>query len=184
MVRNEEEKITRINLQLPQKDKDEWERFSKEIVHASSMSQMIRDAVREYMQKKGQPKQASAPEPVAVQNDLSEKRIEDIVTKKLEELLSKREADRLFNQRKYPEAVNAYLETVKLDNKEKAMPDLENAEVIMKLAYSCINVKDIDNAKKYLQEAKRIYTRLKKEAEIKVIDSTIDKLNASMSRKD
>ncbi len=89
MEKIEEETIARINLQLPQKDKDEWERFSKEVVHASSMSQMIRDAVREYMQRKEPPKQSLAPEPVVVQNDMLEERIESIVSRKMDDYLEK-----------------------------------------------------------------------------------------------
>ncbi len=89
MGKNDEERIARINLQLPQKDKDEWERFSKEVVHASSMSQMIRDAVREYIQRKEPPKQPPAPEPLVVQNDMLDKRIESIVSRKMDDLLEK-----------------------------------------------------------------------------------------------
>ncbi len=89
MVKNEEEKTARINLVLSQKLKTEWERFSSDVVHASSVSQMIRDAVREYMQRKEPPKQPSMPEPLIVQNDMLEKRIEDIVSRKMDEFLDK-----------------------------------------------------------------------------------------------
>ncbi len=95
--------------------------------------------------------------------------------------LIKRKADILFNQQKYPEAVKTYLDAVKMNNQKKVLSDVDHAEVIMKIAYSYINVQDFSNAKTYLQEAKRLYTRTKKEDEIKVIDSTLNKLNSLMS---
>jgi hypothetical protein len=74
------------------------------------------------------------------------------------------------------------LEAAKVNDQQSVLSDLENAEVNMKLAYSCINAQDYDNARKYLQEARRLYAQLKKEAEIKIIDSTIAKLSL-MSKK-
>ncbi|HMF34392.1 MAG TPA: ADP-ribosylation factor-like protein [Candidatus Lokiarchaeia archaeon] len=82
------EKTTRINLVIPESLKSEWERFSGEVVHAS-MSQMIRDAVREYMKKM----QQSKPEPESNAEDTDssalEKMIEKIVSKKLDAMLKK-----------------------------------------------------------------------------------------------
>jgi len=95
--------------------------------------------------------------------------------------LIKRKADILFNQQKYPDAVKTYLEAVKMNNQKKVLSDIDHAEVIMKIAYSYINVQDFNNAKVYLQEAKRLYTKLKKDEDIKVIDSTLNKLNSLMS---
>jgi vacuolar-type H+-ATPase subunit F/Vma7 len=82
------EKTTRINLVIPESLKDEWERFASDVVHAS-MSQMIRDAVREYMKKKKllELPQASVSEDQGMQ--VFEKMIERIVSKKLEEMLKK-----------------------------------------------------------------------------------------------
>ncbi|MBN2153106.1 MAG: GTP-binding protein [Candidatus Lokiarchaeota archaeon] len=82
---SEGEKTTRINLIIPESMKNQWERFSSDVVHAS-MSQMIRDAVREYIQKKEQPKQPPVPQPAMIQNGMLEKRIEDVIAKKLDEI--------------------------------------------------------------------------------------------------
>jgi tetratricopeptide (TPR) repeat protein len=95
--------------------------------------------------------------------------------------LIKRKADILFNQQKYPEAVNTYIEAVKMNNLKKVLSDIDHAEVVLKIGYSYINVQDFNNAKGYLQEAKRMYTKAKKDDEIKVIDSTLNKLNSLMA---
>jgi len=80
------EKTSRINLIIPETLKSEWEQFSSEVVHAS-MSQMIRDAVREYMKKMKQ----SSPQPESLPEDQKgqtlEKMIERIVAKKLDAML-------------------------------------------------------------------------------------------------
>ncbi|NMC05447.1 MAG: hypothetical protein GYA24_09555, partial [Candidatus Lokiarchaeota archaeon] len=95
--------------------------------------------------------------------------------------LIKRKADILFNQQKYTDAVKTYLDAVKINNQKKVLSDTDHAEVIMKIAYSYINVQDFNNAKVYLQEVKRLYTKLKKDEDIKAIDSTLNKLNSLMS---
>ena len=83
-----EEKSTRINLIIPESLKSEWEQFSNDVVHAS-MSQMIRDAVREYMKKKKQSEQQEDTIPVDQENQALDKKIEEIIAKKLKEMLKK-----------------------------------------------------------------------------------------------
>lgn len=90
------EKTARINLVIPEALKNKWERFSSEVVHAS-MSQMIRDAVREYMKKMKQTEQQQINISEQQQENISEnqedqdleKKIERIVAKKLEEISKK-----------------------------------------------------------------------------------------------
>src|SRR5271157_470575 len=80
------EKTARINLVIPETLKTKWERFSSEVVHAS-MSQMIRDAVREYMKKMKQSQEHQETVPEDQESQALEKKIERIVAKKLEEML-------------------------------------------------------------------------------------------------
>ena len=92
--------------------------------------------------------------------------------------LIKRKADILFNQQKYPEAVQAYLDAVKMNNTKKVLSETDQAEVVMKIAFSYINIQDFNNAKSYLQEARKLYVKTKREEDIKTIDSTLNKLNS------
>ncbi len=82
----EEKKLTktaRINLVLPEEDKKEWEQFAKERLNVS-LSQMIRDAVREYQTK------YQTNKPIPRTSDLNlEQQIEKIVRKKMDELVNK-----------------------------------------------------------------------------------------------
>ncbi len=87
-VQTEDERTTRINLIIPESLKNQWERFSSDVVHAS-MSQMIRDAVREYMKMKKQSEQQEDAIQVDQVNQALDKKIEEIVTKKLKEILNK-----------------------------------------------------------------------------------------------
>ncbi len=180
---NPDETMERIPIRIPEVLNEKLRELCKKYGF-NSTSQMATYFLWERIKGEQGPNQPPVQEAGSKQNDLLERRVEDIVAKKVEELLIKREGDIFFNQRKYQKAVNAYLETIEMDNKEKVLPDLENAEVLMKLAYSYVNVQDFNTAKVFLQEAKRIYTRMKKEAEVKIIDSTIDKLNSSISAKE
>jgi len=95
--------------------------------------------------------------------------------------LIKRKADILFNQQKYQEAITTYLEAIKMNNSKKVLSDADHADVVTKIAFSYINVQDFNNAKNYLQEARKLYQRAKKDEDIKTIDSTLNKLNSLMS---
>ncbi|HME52544.1 MAG TPA: tetratricopeptide repeat protein [Candidatus Lokiarchaeia archaeon] len=90
----------------------------------------------------------------------------------------KRKADILFNQQKYKEAVQTYLETTKMNETKKVLSNADQADLLMKIAYSYINMQDFNNAKTYLQDAKKLYTKIKSDYDIKVIDSTLDKLDS------
>ena len=90
----------------------------------------------------------------------------------------KRKADILFNQQNYPEAVQTYLEATTMNEMKKVFSDADKAELLMKIAYSYINMQDFDNATTYLQDAKELYTKINRDDEIKVIDSTLNKLNS------
>jgi GTPase SAR1 family protein len=78
---------TRINLIIPEALKREWERFSAEVVHAS-MSQMIRDAVREYMNKMKQATPLQAKIPENPEDRALEEKIERRLTKKMQEIVA------------------------------------------------------------------------------------------------
>lgn len=93
-------------------------------------------------------------------------------------VLIKRKADILFNQQKYPEAVHTYLESIKKNNTKKVLSDSDQADIVTKIAFSYINIQDFNNAKTYLQEAKKLYIKAKREEDIKTIDSTLNKLNS------
>jgi len=92
--------------------------------------------------------------------------------------LIKRKADILFNQQKYTDAVKTYLESLKINNAKKVLSDADQADIVMKIAFSYINIQDFNNAKTYLQEAKKLYVKIKREEDIKTIDSTLNKLNS------
>jgi len=89
----------------------------------------------------------------------------------------KRKADILFNQQKYTEAVQTYLEARRMNETKKVFSDADLADLLMKIAYSYINMQDFNSAKPYLQDAKKVYTKIKRDDDIKVIDSTLNKLN-------
>jgi GTPase SAR1 family protein len=72
-------KDARINLILPEQLKNEWEIFAKDVLK-TSLSQMIRDAVREYQNKH---KNLGS-----VSDDL-ESRIEKLISEKMEKVLEK-----------------------------------------------------------------------------------------------
>ena len=92
--------------------------------------------------------------------------------------LIKRKADILFGQQKYTEAVKTYLEAIKINNTKKVLSDTDQADVVMKIAFSYINMQDFNNAKTYLQEARKLYVKTKRDEDIKTIDSTLNKLNS------
>ena len=50
----------------------------------------------------------------------------------------------------------------------------------MKIAYSYINIQDFPSAKKYLLDAKTLYTQMKATDDIKIIDSTLNKIAGLM----
>ena len=95
--------------------------------------------------------------------------------------LLKRKADIMFNQQKFQDAIKVYTETLKVNNIKKVLTDAANAEVTMKIAYAYINLQDFNNAKTYLEQARKLYSKAKMKDEIKVIESTLNKINSLMS---
>jgi tetratricopeptide (TPR) repeat protein len=95
--------------------------------------------------------------------------------------LLKRKADILFGQQKFTDAIKVYQETLRTNNQKKVLSEADHAETTMKIAYAYINVQDFPNAKTYLLEAKKLYTNAKMMDEIKVIDSTLNKINSLIS---
>lgn len=93
----------------------------------------------------------------------------------------KRKADILFNQQKFKEAIDAYQDTLKVNEEKRVMSDLDNADATMKIAYAYINVQDFSKAKKYLVDAKKLYQRTGASDEVKTIDSTLNKINSLTS---
>ena len=92
----------------------------------------------------------------------------------------KRKADILFNQQKFKESIDVYKETLKVNNEKRVMSETDHADATMKIAYAYINIQDFSNAKKYLIEAKKLYSKMQAADEIKVIDSTLNKINSLM----
>ena len=95
--------------------------------------------------------------------------------------LLKRKADIFFNQQKFNDAIKAYQLTMEMNNSKKVLSDGDHADVVMKIAYSYINLQDFNNAKHFLMEAKRLYARAHMDDELKVIDSTLNKINSLMA---
>ncbi|MBD3186400.1 hypothetical protein GF325_06190 [Candidatus Bathyarchaeota archaeon] len=93
----------------------------------------------------------------------------------------KRKADILFNQQKFEDAIKAYQQTIEMNNNTKVLRDSDHADVVMKIAYAYINLQDFNSARHYLMEAKRLYAKAKMEDELKVIDSTLNKINSLMA---
>jgi len=79
--------------------------------------------------------------------------------------------DILFNQQKYPKAMQTYLEAMKLNYSKKVLSDTDQADVVMKSAFSYINMQEFNNAKVYMQEARKLYTKAKRDEETNDIDS-------------
>ncbi len=79
-----EKKIARINFTLPKRFKKEWETFAKQTLNIS-LSQMIRNAVREYRSKYMQIEKESS----SIEMQIMEKRIEKIINHKIEEAMEK-----------------------------------------------------------------------------------------------
>jgi signal recognition particle receptor subunit beta len=82
------EETTRINLTLPKSLKAEWDEFAK-ITLKTSLSQMIRNAVREYRMRYGEIRENSRDNEKKDPIDL---KIEALVSKKFNELLKKLES--------------------------------------------------------------------------------------------
>jgi len=79
-----EEKITRINFTLPKRLKKEWETFAKETLN-TTLSQMIRNAVRDYHSKYMHIEKESS----NFEMQIIERRIEKIIDLKIEEAMKK-----------------------------------------------------------------------------------------------
>ena len=78
-------KTARIDLVIPEALKNKWERFSSDVVH-TSMSKMIRDAVKEYIKKMKQTQEQQDTIPEDQEDQALEKKIERTVVKKLEDI--------------------------------------------------------------------------------------------------
>ncbi len=72
-------KTARINLTLTEELKNEWEIFARDVLN-KSMSQMIRDAVREYRKNYGKSEKVQ---------DTLETKIEKIISEKMEKIMEK-----------------------------------------------------------------------------------------------
>jgi len=79
-----EKKITRINFTLPKRLKKEWETFAKETLN-TTLSQMIRNAVREYRSKYTYIEKESS----NFEMQIMERRIEKIIDLKIEKAMKK-----------------------------------------------------------------------------------------------
>ena len=90
----------------------------------------------------------------------------------------KHKADILFNEKKYTEAIQACLEAIMKNEAKSVFSDADQADILMKIAYSYIYMQDFTNAKAYLQDAKKINAKINRDADIKVIDATLNKLNS------
>ena len=77
-------KSGRINFILPKRLKEEWEIFAKEILN-TSLSQMIRNAVREYRNKYKQLEEKSG----SIEMRLMEMRMEKMISEKMEKMMAK-----------------------------------------------------------------------------------------------
>jgi len=79
-----EKKIARVNFTLPNRLKNEWEIFAKETL-GTSLSQMIRNAVKEYRSKYEQLEKQSG----NIEMQLLEMRIEKMISEKMEKMIEK-----------------------------------------------------------------------------------------------
>lgn len=92
--------------------------------------------------------------------------------------LLKRKADILFNQQKFQEAIKGYEDTIKVNSYNRVLRDIDHADTVMKIAYSYINLQDFNKARNYLIEARKLYKRTSMAEELRIIDSTLNKINS------
>ncbi|MHA1791701.1 MAG: tetratricopeptide repeat protein [Promethearchaeota archaeon] len=95
--------------------------------------------------------------------------------------LLRKKADILFNQQKFKEAIKAYINTLRENTTKRVLTDADQADITMKIAYGYINIQDFTNAKIYLLNARKMYSKAKMAEEIRVIDSTLTKIESLMA---